>query len=170
MSEVIPIKTKEMFNYLMSFDWSDRLLTSTNGTCAIENDLPRSLLKKLKDQDTEISINSKCEWQKYIKCSVDGEVGVLPFLSFSTTAEGVEAEQKLDVFTKEVLIPLCIKTSAVVICTPTKACSLGMSFGKAASFLAPTFEGYSLFDSSQCSWSLFLFFVLSAEASFPSVC
>ena len=89
------------------------------------------------------------DWQYHFECK-EGEFGVLPFLSFSTNAEGIEAERKLDLFTKEVLIPLCVKTKAVVICNPTSACSLGMSFGKAARFLAPTFEGYAAFNFS-CS-------------------
>jgi hypothetical protein len=131
---------------LMSFALSSRLLTSTNGTYAVENDLPSCLIKKIRDQDPESFANPNFEWRKYIKFGGDVEIGVLPFLSFSTDAEGMEAERNLDVFVKEVLIPLCIKTSAVVICTPTKACSLGMSFGKAASFLAPTYEGYSAFE------------------------
>jgi hypothetical protein len=82
------------------------------------------------------------EWEEFIECTANREFGVLPFLSFSTNSEGIKAEQKLDLFTKEVLIPLCINTNAIVICTPTRACSLGMSFGEAASFLAPTYDGY----------------------------
>ena len=62
--------------------------------------------------------------------------GVVPFLSFATNGEGMDAERSLDIFTQRVLIPLVVKTNAVVICTPTRACSLGMSFGKAASFLS----------------------------------
>jgi hypothetical protein len=77
------------------------------------------------------------EWKEYI----DVESGVVPFLSFVEDSEGINAERKMDIFTLEVLIPLCEKTNAVVICTPTRACSLGMSFGKAASFLAST-KGY----------------------------
>jgi hypothetical protein len=69
------------------------------------------------------------------------EIGVCPFISFSTDVKGLEAEQNLDYFTKEVLIPLCVRTNALVICTPNRTCSLGMSFGKAASFEATKF-GY----------------------------
>jgi hypothetical protein len=118
------------------------LLTSTNGSDAVENDLPWNLIQKFRNKDKTLIEESK--WRKYIRC-IDGEFGVLPFLSFSTNAGGIEAERNLDIFTKDVLIPLCIKTNAIVICTPTRACSLGMSFGKAASFLTPIYEGYHLY-------------------------
>jgi hypothetical protein len=123
---------------------SYRLLASTNGSDAVENDLPWELIKIFRDKDQ--TLMKEFDWRKYINCT-DGELGVLPFLSFSTNSEGIEAERNLDIFTKDVLIPLCIKTKAIVICTPTRACSLGMSFGKAASFLAPTYERYCVFFS-----------------------
>jgi hypothetical protein len=68
------------------------------------------------------------------------EIGVCPFLSFSTDDEGFEAERNIDYFIMEVLIPLCERTNAVVICTPNRACTLSMSFGKAASFLAAKYR------------------------------
>jgi hypothetical protein len=54
---------------------------------------------------------AKGDWRKYVDC----ENGVLPFLSFSTNSEGIEAERNLDIFTQKVLIPLCVKTNAIVI-------------------------------------------------------
>jgi hypothetical protein len=138
---------------LMSFALSSRLMTSTNGTHAVETNLPQYLINLFRDKDPESSVIQNFEWRKYIKFGKDGEMGTFPFLSFLTNAEGIEAERNLDVFVKEVLIPLCIKTSAVVLCTPSKECSLGMSFGKAASFLAPTYEGYSAFEF-RLSWAL----------------
>ena len=102
--------------------------------------------KALLEQKTIDLGNEKKQitWKDVIDC----ENGVLPFLSFSANENGdeengMEAERNLDIFTQEVLMPLCVKTNAIVICTPTKTCSLGMSFGKAASFLAPTFGYYS---------------------------
>jgi hypothetical protein len=120
----------------------NRLLTSTNGSDALEIDLPWELCGLFQNKNP--TLMKTAEWEEFIECTANREFGVLPFLSFSTNSEGIKAEQKLDLFTKEVLIPLCIKTNAIVICTPTRACSLGMSFGKAASFLAPTYDGYLL--------------------------
>ncbi len=112
---------------------SNRLLASTNGSDAVKSDLPYILYK---DQ----TLIAKGDWRKTVDC----ENGVLPFLSFSTNSEGIEAERNLDIFTQKVLIPLCVKTNAIVICTPTRACSLGMSFGKAANFLASKY-GYRVY-------------------------
>jgi hypothetical protein len=121
------------------------LLASTNGSDAVKSDLPYILYKDQK-------LIAKGDWRKYIDC----ENGVLPFLSFTTNADGMEAERNLDIFTQKVLIPLCVKTNAIVICTPTRACSLGMSFGKAANFLASKY-GYRAFSCfSSGFWSVLL--------------
>jgi hypothetical protein len=102
-----------------------RLLSSTNGSDAVKSDLPYILYK-------DESLIASGEWRRF----VDSTNGVVPFLSFTSLGKGAAAERSLDIFTQRVLIPLVVKTSAVVICTPTRACSLGMSFGKAANFLA----------------------------------
>jgi hypothetical protein len=102
-----------------------RLLSSTNGSEAIKSDLPYILYK-------DKTLIAGGGWREYVDC----EGGVVPFLSFASNEEGMIAERNLDIFTQKVLIPLVVKTNAIVICTPTRACSLGMSFGKAASFLS----------------------------------
>ena len=146
----------------MCSHFSNRLLASTNGSDGLENDLPNCMY----DDDYEKPFDRKSvengDWKNIIDC----ENEVVPFLSFVNDSEGIDAERNLDVFTLEVLIPLCEKTNAVVICTPTRACSLGMSFGKAANFLAST-NGYHEFTISV--WAIGSN-VPPAEASFHSLC
>jgi hypothetical protein len=102
----------------------------------VKSDLPYSLYATEKDSTVRRLNTTGKKWQEL----VDPENGVLPFLSFPNNSEAVDAEQNLDIFTQEVLIPLCVKTNAIVICTPTRACSLGMSFAKAANFLASKYR------------------------------
>jgi hypothetical protein len=120
-----------------------RLLTSTNGSDSLDNDLPDCMYDEYDKPFDRKRIENNDKWKTFI----DVESGVVPFLSFVGDSEGFDAERKLDIFTQEVLIPLCEKTNAVVICTPTRACSLGMSFGKATNFLALT-RGYCVFTMS----------------------
>ncbi len=73
---------------------SNRLLESTNGSDALENDLPRKMIRKFKDKNPSLMKDE--DWRSDIKWE-NGEYGVLPFLSFSTNADGIEAERRLDV-------------------------------------------------------------------------
>jgi hypothetical protein len=118
-----------------------RLLKSTNGSDAIAHGLPHGFPKGFYNNEKDITRIKDLEWQKHIECSAEKEPGVLPFLSLATNSEAIKAEHNLDIFTKEVLIPLCCKTCAIVICQLSQECSLSMSFGRAANFLAPTYEG-----------------------------
>ena len=131
----------------MSVDLSNRLLTSTNGSDAVQYDLPWELLAGFQNDKSYMftkdpALIEKEAWRTYI---TDCDDDVFPFLSFSKDSIGIEAERNIDIFTERVLILLCIKTNAIVVCTPTRACSLGMSFGKAAGFLASTYDGYGAF-------------------------
>ncbi len=110
------------------------LLTSTNGSESLLQDLPACLYSNIETGELNKQKIDSGEWKKYVKC----ENGVLPFLSFAKLSDAMEAEHDLDIFTMEVLIPLCERTNAVVICSSSRACSLGMSFARAANFLAST--------------------------------
>jgi hypothetical protein len=111
------------------------VLASSNGSEAVEDafafDLYQVQLDVLSngmplhlEQVNKFEPEKRKTWRDVI----DFESGVLPFLSFqvANSSNEMEAERNLDVFTQEALITLCIKTNTVVICTTTKACSLGM--------------------------------------------
>ena len=105
-----------------------RLLLSWNGSESIKFGLPFKLY-----QDRDLSANGG--WKDF----VDFEQGAVPFLCFQSDEEAIAAEKKIDTFVDHVLMPLVVKTNALVICSPSQTCTLGMRFTLAAKRLAPTF-------------------------------
>jgi hypothetical protein len=102
-----------------------RLLSSSNGSESLKYCLPFELY-----QDRSLHVDGG--WKDY----VDYEHGPVPCLCFEADEEGVEAEKKIDTFLHDILMPIVIKTNALVLCSASRACTLGMRFAKASQELA----------------------------------
>ncbi|MAJ97152.1 MAG: hypothetical protein CMI56_00870 [Parcubacteria group bacterium] len=90
-------------------------LFSVNGVVSVKYGNPQKLYEE------------GFNWKKHIYS------GRQIHLPFRTDEEGIEADRALDIFMRDVIIPLAAQTNAVVIVSPFKSCSMSMSFCKAAS-------------------------------------
>ena len=59
-----------------------------------------------------------------------------PNLSLSLNNEEIETEKEIDKFIYTILLPIVIETNALVLCSASRGCALGMSFSKAADILS----------------------------------
>ena len=53
-------------------------------------------------------------------------------MAFNTDDEGLRAERALDMFMRDVVVPLAAKTNAVVLVAPYSCCAMSVAFCKAA--------------------------------------
>jgi hypothetical protein len=48
----------------------------------------------------------------------------------------IDAEKEIDQFIYTILLPIVIESKAIVLCSASRGCALGMSFAKAADILS----------------------------------